>query len=161
MRWSSHLPTRFLVSRRTSQHPSPHTFKYRTLTFFGRLSHAVLLVCGFVTIMVLGSSAFARRYQRNRFYFLFLQVLRYFSSLRFPSAYADAISSIWRVSPFGFPRIVAYLLLPVAFRRQLRPSSALSAQASTVRPFFLNLFYSFIFFTTEFIYFSKIKLIKT
>ncbi len=35
--------------------------------------------------MVSGSSAFARRYLQNRFYFLFLQVLRYFSSLRFPS----------------------------------------------------------------------------
>jgi hypothetical protein len=35
--------------------------------------------------MVSGSSAFARHYWQNRFYFLFLQVLRYFSSLRFPS----------------------------------------------------------------------------
>ena len=86
MRWSSRLPTRFLVSRRTSQHPSPYIFKYRTLTFYGQLSHAVLLMYSFVTIMVLGSSAFARRYQQNRYYFLFLQVLRYFSSLRFPSA---------------------------------------------------------------------------
>ena len=30
----------------------------------------------------LGSSTFARRYWRNRFYFLFLQVLRWFTSLR-------------------------------------------------------------------------------
>ena len=33
----------------------------------------------------LGSSAFARRYSRNRYYFLLLQVLRCFSSLRFAS----------------------------------------------------------------------------
>jgi hypothetical protein len=32
----------------------------------------------------LGSSAFARRYLRNRFFFLFLQVLRCFSSLGYP-----------------------------------------------------------------------------
>ena len=32
----------------------------------------------------LGSSVFARRYSRNRSYFLFLQVLRCFSSLRSP-----------------------------------------------------------------------------
>ncbi len=31
--------------------------------------------------IVLGSSQFARRYYGNRYYFLFLQVLRWFSSL--------------------------------------------------------------------------------
>ena len=36
---------------------------------------------------MLGSSTFARRYLQNRCYFLFLQVLRYFSSLRFPSCH--------------------------------------------------------------------------
>jgi hypothetical protein len=117
MRWSSRLPTRFLVSRRTSRHPSPQVFNYGTLTLFGRLSHAVRLTSGFLTIMVSGSSAFARRYSRNRYYFLFLQVLRYFSSLRVPSDCSDTTSSTWWVSPFGFPRIVAYLPLPVAFRR--------------------------------------------
>ena len=48
--------------------------------------------------------------------------------------------STWWVFPFGFPRIVAYLQLPVAFRRSSRPSSPSSAKASTVRPLFLNLF---------------------
>ena len=51
-----------------------------------------------------------------------------------------AISSIWRVFPFGFLWIVDYLHLPRAFRRSSRPSSPSSAKASTVRPFFLNLF---------------------
>ena len=38
-----------------------------------------------------------------------------------------------RVSPFGYPRIVACFRLPVAFRRSLRPSSAPSAKASPLR----------------------------
>jgi hypothetical protein len=40
-----------------------------------------------------------------------------------------------RVPPFGYPRILALLPLPVAFRRLMRPSSAVSGQAFTVRPY--------------------------
>src|SRR5699024_2799940 len=36
-------------------------------------------------LVVLGSSRFARRYSGNRFFFLFLRVLRCFSSPRLPS----------------------------------------------------------------------------
>ena len=39
------------------------------------------------------------------------------------------------VPPFGYPRIVVCVRLPEAFRRFLRPSSALYAKTSTVRPF--------------------------
>ena len=44
-----------------------------------------------------------------------------------------------RVPPFRDPRISACLRLPVAFRSLSRLSSALSAKASTLRPFLLNL----------------------
>ena len=44
-----------------------------------------------------------------------------------------------RVSPFRYPRINRYLLLPVAFRSLSRLSSALSAKASTLRSFLLHL----------------------
>ena len=92
----------------------------------------------------LGSSGFARRYFRNRCFFLFLRLLRCFSSpgsLRIPmdSVYGDWSSSS-RVSPFRHPRIDGYLLLPVAFRSLSRLSSALSAKASTLRSFLLDLF---------------------
>ena len=92
----------------------------------------------------LGSSGFARRYSRNRCFFLFLRLLRCFSSpgsLRIPmdSVYGDWSSSS-RVSPFRHPRIDGYLLLPVAFRSLSRLSSALSAKASTLRSFLLDLF---------------------
>ena len=45
------------------------------------------------------------------------------------------------VSPFRYPRITGYLLLPAAFRSLSRLSSALSAKASALRPFLLNLFF--------------------
>ena len=90
----------------------------------------------------LGFSRFARRYSGNRFFFLFLQLLRCFSSLRLPSltlTVNDNTSRYW-VPPFGYLRIIAYLLLPEAFRGSSRPSSASSAKAFTMRPFLLDLF---------------------
>ena len=44
-----------------------------------------------------------------------------------------------RVPPFGHPWINAYLRLPMAFRSLSRPSSAISALASTLRSFSLDL----------------------
>ena len=78
------------------------TFEYEAFTPSGRPFHAVLLAVSIdYTVLTpgsklpgLGSSAFARRYLRNRYYFLFLRLLRCFSSpgsLRMPmySAYGD------------------------------------------------------------------------
>ena len=47
--------------------------------------------------------------------------------------------SLRRVPPFGYPRIIACLRLPVAFRSLPRPSSAISALASTLRSSSLDL----------------------
>ena len=44
-----------------------------------------------------------------------------------------------RVPPFGYPGINAYLQLPQAFRSLSRPSSAISALASTLRSYTLDL----------------------
>ena len=92
----------------------------------------------------LGSSAFARRYLRNRVFFLFLRLLRCFSSpgsLPYVMDWRmDDWSSSSRVSPFRHLRINGYLHLPAAFRSLSRLSSALSAKASTLRSFLLNLF---------------------
>ena len=91
----------------------------------------------------LGSSAFARRYLRNRCFFLFLRVLRCFSSpgsLHTPmDSVHDDRSSSCRVPPFRHPRLNGYLLLPAAFRSLSRLSSALSAKASALRPILLDL----------------------
>ena len=89
-RWSSLFPTGFLVSRRT-----PDTSSFLTVSTTGLLpSPAVLsntlrlplfldlevLYPLRITTSGLGSSAFARHYSQNRFYFLFLRVIRCFSS---------------------------------------------------------------------------------
>ena len=50
----------------------------------------------------------------------------------------DGRGLLCRVSPFGYLRIDGYLLLPEAFRSLSRPSSALSAKASTLRSSSLN-----------------------
>ena len=78
------------------------------------------------------------------FFFLFLRLLRCFSSpgsLPYVMDWRmDDWSSSSRVSPFRHLRINGYLHLPAAFRSLSRLSSALSAKASTLRSFLLNLF---------------------
>ena len=90
----------------------------------------------------LGSSAFARRYLRNHCYFLFLCLLRCFSSagsrLHTMDSCTVAAGLLQQVSPFRNPRITGYLLLPAAYRSLSRLSSALSAKASTLRSFCLT-----------------------
>ena len=91
----------------------------------------------------MGSFPFARRYLGNRCFFLFLALLRCFSSGGSPcipmdSACSDG-GSLRRVAPFRYPRITGYLLLTVAFRSLSRLSSALSAKASTLCSLSLDL----------------------
>ena len=91
----------------------------------------------------LGSSGFARRYSRNRCFFLFLRLLRCFSSPGSPPYPMDSDMDTWSlsmwVSPFRYPWLSGYLLLPTAFRSLSRLSSALSAKASALCSFLLNL----------------------
>ena len=91
----------------------------------------------------LGSFRFARRYSGNRCFFLFLRLLRCFSSPGSLPYVMDWRMDTWSlsrwVSPFGYLRINGYLLLPAAFRSLSRPSSALSAKASTLRSFLFDL----------------------
>ena len=88
--WSPFLPSGFLVSRRT---PDPASlaqyFTYGTFTLFDlpfqvvRLYITILLLRSLPQqhyIVGLGFSDFARHYSRNHFCFLFLRVLRCFSS---------------------------------------------------------------------------------
>ena len=127
-------------------------FAYGAFTLCGRLSQnrsaiftdtcwqSVTPEC---THSGLGSSPFARRYLGNRCFFLFLRVLRCFSSPGSPHTPMDSVhddrSSSCRVPPFRDPRIDGYLLLPAAFRSLSRLSSALSAKASALRPYSLDL----------------------
>ena len=96
-----------------------------------------------VNFIGLACSAFARRYLRNRCFFLFLRLLRCFSSAGSPHAAMDLPHDDrgfhGRVSPFGHRRVTGYLLLSAAFRSLSRPSSAQNAKASSLCPFLLNL----------------------
>ncbi len=91
----------------------------------------------------LGSSAFARRYLRNRCFFLFLRLLRCFSSPGSPPYAMCSHTNAWvlpmQVSPFRNPRVIGYLLLTAAYRSLSRLSSALSAKASALCSFLLDL----------------------
>ena len=68
-------------------------------------------------------------------YFLFLRVLRCFSSPRSPPRHgADDRPSDGRVVPFGNPGVKGHLRLTRAYRSLSRPSSPPGAKASTRRP---------------------------
>ena len=148
------IPTRFLVSRGTLDTALllsisdtrlsrflaglPRPFSYQL-----QINYAVLTPKD--KSSGLGSFPFARRYSGNRCFFLFLRVLRCFSSpgsLHTPmdSAHDDRSSSC-RVPPFRHPRLNGYLLLPAAFRSLSRLSSALSAKASALCPILLDLLF--------------------
>ena len=111
--------------------------------FFYPLAHIMRSITPECTHSGLGSFLFARRYSGNRCFFLFLRVLRCFSSpgsLHTPmDSVHDDRSSSCRVPPFRHPRLNGYLLLPAAFRSLSRLSSALSAKASALCPILLDL----------------------
>ena len=123
-------------------------FPYKAFTFYGRSfqdrsgnksSHLLQSVTPACTHAGLGSFHFARRYFGNRVFFLFLRVLRCFSS---PGSLCMAMYSPYsnggilrQVSPFRNLRVKGYLLLTAAYRSLSRLSSALSAKASTLRSY--------------------------
>ena len=132
-RWSSHIPSGFLVSRRTlDTHCINSISPTGLLPCFVHLSRYVRLLILCVTWVRypariatcgLGSSDFARHYFRNRCYFLFLRVLRCFSSPGSPripmcSVYVNAtllaLSSLIRISAdqgsFAAPRSFSQLV---------------------------------------------------
>ena len=130
----------------------PRHFAYGAFTLSGRLSQNRLTMTRSISAVRtppcthggLGSSGFARRYSRYRCFFLFLRLLRCFSSPGSLPYVMDWRMDDWslssRVSPFRYLRINGYLLLPEAFRSLSRLSSALSAKASTLRSYLLDLF---------------------
>ena len=97
---------------------SQRIFAYGALTRYGQLFQVVRLMCWFVTRrpygqtgpttptckhVGLGYSAFARRYLRNHYCFLFLRVLRWFTSPRcLLTAYVFSRGS-GGITPQGFP----------------------------------------------------------
>jgi hypothetical protein len=164
-RWSWQIHTRFHEPRATRDNTPrrQQNFVYRTLTVYGQPSQAVRLPCRFLTprpssgmnqvlpqprpcnarrlshTTGLASSAFAHHYSRNHCCFLFLRVLRCFTS---PRSHQPPYQFRWRRHPMTgarfphseIPGSKSGCRLPEAYRRLPRPSSAPDAKASTVRP---------------------------
>ena len=90
----------------------------------------------------MASFPFARRYLGNRCFFLFLLLLRCFSSEGFlhMAMYLPCSDTVlpYRVSPFGYLRVAGCLHLTAAFRSLPRPSSPVGTKAFTVRPYLLH-----------------------
>ena len=155
--WAPLLLTGFHVSADTLDTANLFSrFTYKTFTFFGGLSHTLRLRLKIVhrgpnptciSTYGLASSAFARHYSRNLVWFLFLPLLRCFSSGGSPRIPMYSVYVSWffimRVSSFGYLRIEAYLQLPAAFRSLSRPSSAPDAKAFTLCSCSLELPYFF------------------
>ncbi len=152
MRWSAHIHTKFHVFGATLDTTKSNlNFVYGNFTLYVQPFHTVPLstlvpYCSPnprpINQSGLDSSPFARHYWGNRFRFLFLCLLRCFTSA------GIALSSLciqlevsglesWWVSPFGHLRIKDCLHLPEAFRSLPRPSSPCVAKASSCCPCFV------------------------
>ena len=105
--WSPLIPTGFLVSRRTQDAASSHQtclygiitlsdVHFHTLPVRSMFRIAVLQPRKRRNVPGLGSFPFAHHYSGNRYFFLFLQVLRCFSSLR-------VLLKVTGLQPAGFP----------------------------------------------------------
>ena len=119
--WAPYLHSKFLVFTATCPH-NIFSFAYKTVTFFGSSSQMILLKNIFLT--GLGCFLFARRYLENRVFFLFLLLLRCFSS---QACRFHACPPGMQVCPFGNPGISDYVHLLPAYRSLSRPSSAVAA----------------------------------
>ena len=147
----------FHVSRSTwDTSRSLQDVAYEAITVCGRTFQSVLLsiqvpyrgpatppnrTCAL--LQGLGCSRFARHYSGNHYCFLFLRLLRCFTSPGVALKPYFIQTPVWQyyspwVSPFGNLRIKACLPLPGAYRSLPRPSSPADAKASTMRPFVLD-----------------------
>ena len=135
--WARLIQTGFLVSRLTQDPAMYHklicTGLSPSMIAFSKTFHfvyfynvAVLLPHKCRNNRGLGCSPVARHYWGNHCCFIFLQVLRCFSSLRLLTRRYNTSSMYW-VAPFGNLRIKGYLHLPAAYRSLSRPSSPVRA----------------------------------
>ena len=151
--WSRRIRAEFLVLRVTQDTTRPHRASVTELssstvelsrTFSSHFEYHAVVLLPRMCIATHAVWALPRSLATTGgiiVYFLFLRVLRCFSSPRSPLHLgADDSPSDCRVVPFGNPRINGYLHLPQAYRSLSRPSSPPRAKASTRRPNFLSPF---------------------
>ena len=141
--WYRRIQTGFHWSRPTQDTATNHLLINTGLSPSTATLPKVFLFISFFVIAVLqpqkcrnivglGFFPFAHHYLGNHYYFLFLRLLRCFSSPGLPPFRVICIPADW-VAPFGNLRIKGYLHLPAAYRSLSRPSSPLRAKASPVR----------------------------
>ena len=149
--WSRPIRAEFLVLRVTQDTARPHFASFTGLspssvelsrTFYSRAEYHIAVLQPPICVATHRVWALPRSLATTGgiiVYFLFLGVLRCFSSPRSPpySCMDNRPSAGW-VVPFGNPGIKGYLLLPRAYRSLSRPSSPPRAKASTRRPNFLS-----------------------
>ena len=163
-RWSWLLPARFLVSRSTQAHTSIYSiFRVRGFhplwpnfpvsSTISPISYPFRNQCGLLphiclNLYGLGSYPFARHYLGNHYCFLFLWLLRWFSSpgqLYSPSL--QCYVSLHNGLPHSdISRSSVAQHLPEAFRSLPRPSSPVETKASPMHSYILPLFTVFFFF---------------
>ena len=134
--WARQIRAGLLVSRVTQDTTRPHFDSYTGLspsmielsrTFYSRSEYHGVVLQPLICIATHQVWALPRSLATTGgiiSYFLFLEVLRCFSSLRSPLYLCrDNSPSDYWVVPFGNPRINGYLHLPQAYRSLSRPSS--------------------------------------
>lgn len=152
--WSRWIPTRFHVPRCTQDSTkSCRNFNYRACTFFGWPFNAIRLSLQVLSrgpttpdLVWFGLFQFRSPLLSESLLFSFPLGTKMFQFPRFsPLKLCIGFRVIphyrYRVAPFGYPWIVVCLRLPKAFRRSLRPSSALYAKTSTIRSYLFNHLY--------------------
>ena len=149
--WSRRIRAEFLVLRVTQDTTKPHSASITGLSpsvvelsrsFFSLSAYYGVVLQPRICVATHAVWALPRSLATTGgiiIYFLFLQVLRCFSSLRLPPCLGmdNYPSGSW-VVPFGNPGIKGHLHLPQAYRSLSRPSSPPRAKASTRRPNLLS-----------------------
>ena len=149
--WSRRIRAEFLVLRVTQDTTKSHCASITGLspsvmelsrTFFSHVEYHGVVLLPPIRIATNEVWALPRSLATTGgiiVYFLFLGVLRCFSSPRLPHYLCNdnSPSDCW-VVPFGNLGIKGYLLLPQAYRSLSRPSSPPRAKASTRRPNLLS-----------------------
>ena len=119
--WSPHIQTGFHVSRPTL---SSSIYAFRVQDF--HLLRLFFPKHSTKHIQTFGLIRFRSPLLTESLRFLFLRVLRFFSSPGSLTLRCSKSSTYW-VAPFGYLRIISCVPIPVAFRSLPRPSSPLKA----------------------------------
>ena len=135
------------VPRYSGYHAPTLVFEYWTITIFGLPSHAIPLTSVVFKVVrtprillslvwplprsLATTSGISVDFFSSPYLDVSVQAVPHVHL--FDSMHVDRVL-LYRVSPFGNPRVIGCFRLTVAYRRSLRPSSAPGAKAFPLRP---------------------------